>query len=46
MILLLKKEIPCLIISVQKNRKGHIKELHEQICSLSELDGSKDDSLC
>src|SRR6187431_3545346 len=28
---LLKKEISCLIISVKKNRKGHIKELHEQI---------------
>lgn len=38
---LLKKEIPCLIIAVQKNRKGHIKELHEQICSLPELDGVK-----
>ena len=38
---LLKKEIPCLIISVQKNRKGHIKELHEQICSLNELKGIK-----
>jgi 4-hydroxy-3-polyprenylbenzoate decarboxylase len=34
---LLKKEIPCLIISVQKNRPGHIKELHEQICTLQEL---------
>ena len=34
---LLAKEIPCLIISVKKNRKGHIKELHEQICSLEEL---------
>ncbi len=38
---LLKKEIPCLIISVQKNRKGHIKELHEQICSLKETEGVK-----
>ncbi|HYM93731.1 MAG TPA: menaquinone biosynthesis decarboxylase, partial [Chitinophagaceae bacterium] len=38
---LLKKEIPCLIISVQKNRKGHIRELHEQICSLKELEGVK-----
>ena len=34
---LLKKEISCLIISVKKNRKGHIKELHEQICSLKEI---------
>lgn len=38
---LLQKEIPCLIIAVKKNRKGHIKELHEQICSLPELDGVK-----
>jgi 4-hydroxy-3-polyprenylbenzoate decarboxylase len=38
---LLKKEIPCLIISVEKNRKGHIKELHEQICALNEAEGVK-----
>ncbi len=38
---LLKKEIPCLIISVEKNRVGHIKELHEQICALPELEGVK-----
>ena len=35
------KEIPCLIISVKKNRKGHIKELHEQICALKEIAGVK-----
>ncbi|HMK17860.1 MAG TPA: menaquinone biosynthesis decarboxylase [Chitinophagaceae bacterium] len=34
---LLAKQIPCLIISVKKNRKEHIKELHEKICSLSEI---------
>jgi 4-hydroxy-3-polyprenylbenzoate decarboxylase len=38
---LLAKEIPCLIISVKKNRKGHIKELHEQICELEEIEGIK-----
>jgi 4-hydroxy-3-polyprenylbenzoate decarboxylase len=38
---LLKKEIPCLIISVQKNRKGHIKELHQQICDLKEVEAIK-----
>ena len=38
---LLKKEIPCLIISVEKNRKGHIKELHQQICALKEIEGIK-----
>ena len=34
---LVQKDIPCLIVSVEKNRKGHIKELHEQICSLPEI---------
>src|SRR6187402_322411 len=38
---LLEKEIPCLIISVKKNRKGHVKELHEQICSLNVIQGIK-----
>jgi len=38
---LLKREIPCLIISVKKNRKGHIRELHEQMCKLAELEGVK-----
>jgi 4-hydroxy-3-polyprenylbenzoate decarboxylase len=35
---LLQKEIPCILISVKKNRPGHIKELHGQICeSVSEI---------
>ncbi len=38
---LIKKEIPCLIISVQKNRPGHIGELHNQLCALTELQGVK-----
>jgi 4-hydroxy-3-polyprenylbenzoate decarboxylase len=38
---LFAKEIPCLIISVEKNRKGHIKELHEQICAMKETEGVK-----
>jgi 4-hydroxy-3-polyprenylbenzoate decarboxylase len=38
---LLKENIPCVIISVEKNRKGHIKELHEQICQLKETEGVK-----
>lgn len=38
---LLKKDITCIIISVQKNRKGHIKELHEQLCALNEMNGIK-----
>jgi 4-hydroxy-3-polyprenylbenzoate decarboxylase len=38
---LLKKDISCLIISVQKNRKGHIASLHEQLCQLEEMNGIK-----
>src|SRR5688572_8405294 len=38
---LLKKQIPCLIVSVQKNRKYHIKELHEQICESKEIEELK-----
>ncbi|HMK25354.1 MAG TPA: menaquinone biosynthesis decarboxylase [Chitinophagaceae bacterium] len=38
---LLKKEIPCLIISVKKSRKGHIKELHEQVCVMKEMEEVK-----
>lgn len=38
---LLEKEIPVLIISVEKNRKGHIKELHQQICNKKEVEGVK-----
>lgn len=34
---LLKKQIPCLIVSVKKNRKGHVRELHEQICKLETI---------
>lgn len=34
---LLQNGIPCLIVSVEKNRKGHIKELHEQICEMPEI---------
>jgi 4-hydroxy-3-polyprenylbenzoate decarboxylase len=38
---LLQKDIPCLIISVEKNRKKHIKELHQQLCNHKELEGIK-----
>jgi 4-hydroxy-3-polyprenylbenzoate decarboxylase len=38
---LTEKDIPCLIISVKKNRRGHIKDLHEQICALPETGGVK-----
>jgi 4-hydroxy-3-polyprenylbenzoate decarboxylase len=38
---LLEKQISCLVLSVEKNRKGHIKELHQQICALPEMQGIK-----
>lgn len=38
---LLQKGIACLLISVQKNRKGHIKELHEQLFTMPDLAGIK-----
>jgi 4-hydroxy-3-polyprenylbenzoate decarboxylase len=38
---LLKKGIACLIISVEKNRHGHIRELHEKISSHPECHGVK-----
>ena len=39
---LLQKNIPCLILSVEKNRKGHLKSLHQQICSsVSEISSIK-----
>jgi 4-hydroxy-3-polyprenylbenzoate decarboxylase len=38
---LLKKEIPCLIISLEKNRPGHIGEIHSEICKLPEMNGIK-----
>lgn len=36
-----KNGIPCIILSVEKNRIGHIKDLHEQVCALPELQGIK-----
>lgn len=38
---LLKMNIPCLVISVKKNRVGHVAELHNQICALTETEGIK-----
>jgi 4-hydroxy-3-polyprenylbenzoate decarboxylase len=31
---LIEHEIPCLLVSVKKNRPGHIKELHQQLAPL------------
>lgn len=38
---LLQQNIPVLIVSVEKNRKGHIRELHQQICERKEVEGVK-----
>jgi len=38
---LLEKEIPVLIIAVEKNRAGHIKQLHEQVAPMPEVQGLK-----
>ncbi|MEO7960486.1 MAG: menaquinone biosynthesis decarboxylase, partial [Ginsengibacter sp.] len=38
---LIEKEIPVLIISIEKNKKSHVKELHESILELQELEGIK-----
>ena len=38
---LIKKDIPVLIISVEKNKKEHVKELHESITSMKETEGIK-----
>lgn len=38
---LLKRNIPCLIVSVKKEKAGHVKEIHEQICASPEAEGIK-----
>lgn len=38
---LLKLDIPCVIISVRKNRVGHVRELHNQLCKLRSFEGIK-----
>lgn len=38
---LLTMNIPCLILSVKKNRPGHILELHETLCRIPETEGIK-----
>jgi 4-hydroxy-3-polyprenylbenzoate decarboxylase len=38
---LLEKQIPCLILSVRKDRPGHIRELHDAICGLDAVEGVK-----
>ena len=38
---LVKDGIPCLLISVKKNRKGHIRQLHQDIAGKNEMAGIK-----
>lgn len=38
---LLPMNIPCLIVSVKKNRKGHVKALHQQLCTITSLQNIK-----
>ncbi|RYZ59063.1 MAG: menaquinone biosynthesis decarboxylase [Chitinophagaceae bacterium] len=38
---LLKNDIPVLMLSVEKNRRGHIRELHQQICGSEAIEGIK-----
>lgn len=38
---LLNKDIPCIIVSVKKDRRDHIRDLHRKICSFAETDGIK-----
>ena len=38
---LLHQDIPCIIISLQKGRKGHVREIHQSITALPEMEGVK-----
>ncbi|HEX6915452.1 MAG TPA: menaquinone biosynthesis decarboxylase, partial [Chitinophagaceae bacterium] len=38
---LLKQSIPCLLVSVKKEKAGQLRELHDQICTSPELEGIK-----
>lgn len=38
---LLALDIPCVVISVRKNRPGHIRELHQQLCQSHVIEGVK-----
>lgn len=38
---LLKEEIPVIIVSVKKSRRGHVRELHQQLCGQAEIEGIK-----
>ncbi len=38
---LVQKQIPCIIISIEKNRLNHVEELHDLICSMNVTEGIK-----
>jgi 4-hydroxy-3-polyprenylbenzoate decarboxylase len=38
---LLQKQIPCIIVALQKNRRGHVRQLHGQLAALPEMEGVK-----
>ena len=38
---LLLRNIPCILLSVEKNRPGHIRELHDLICKHPAMEGIK-----
>ncbi|MFL5742209.1 MAG: menaquinone biosynthesis decarboxylase, partial [Flavisolibacter sp.] len=38
---LLKKNIPALLVSIKKDRRRHVHELHQKICSLKEIESVK-----
>lgn len=38
---LLTKKIPCVLLAVEKNRKNHVQELHQQVAALPEMAGIK-----
>lgn len=38
---LLALDIPCLLVAVQKDRKGHVRELHGQLCRSGLIEGVK-----
>jgi 4-hydroxy-3-polyprenylbenzoate decarboxylase len=40
-IALLRQQIPCLIVSVRKDRKGHVRQLHQSLTDLPEMEGVK-----
>jgi 4-hydroxy-3-polyprenylbenzoate decarboxylase len=38
---LFEKNIPVLILSIEKNRKGHVRELHQKLCENRAMEGIK-----